>query len=282
MIAREKLPVPEQQELDVVAIFRAVWRRKVVVIITTIVTVAAALLLALTATPIFRAEVTITEVSESPDGSGGGLSQLSGLASLAGVNLTGAGKGRERAAVLESRRLAEEFVKRNGVIDLLSAGSQKPLSLWLAVKQFRKDELNIAEDKIKGVTVISMNWTDPVTAARWANQFVALANELMRNRAIDDANRNIAYLNKQIEGTKEVELQRVMYNIVETQMKTLMLASGRNEYAFSVVDPAVAPEVRYSPRRTLIVLTGFALGVLIGSILAAIYDKVAESRFRNR
>jgi uncharacterized protein involved in exopolysaccharide biosynthesis len=282
MIASEKFSAPEQQELDAAAIFRAVWRRKVVVIITTTVTVAAALLLALTATPIFRAEVTVTEVSESPDGSAGGLSQLSGLASLAGVNLTGAGKGRERIAVLESRRLVEEFVKRNGVLELLAAGSSKPLSLWLAVKQFRKNELNITEDKIKGVTVISMNWTDPVTAARWANQFVALANELMRNRAVEDANRNITYLNKQIEGTKAVELQRVMYNIVESQMKTLMLASGRNEYAFTVVDPAVAPEVRHSPQRTLIVLTGFALGLLIGSILAAIYDKVAQTRSRNR
>ncbi len=283
MISGEGIPAPKQNELDVAAILHAVWRRKLVLVITIIAAVGAAVWLALTATPIFRADVTVTEVSDSADGGGGGMgSQLSGLASLAGVNLAGGERSRERAAILQSRRLVEEFVKRNGVVDLLAAGSPKSLSLWQTVRQFRKDVLVINEDKLKGVTVISMQWTDPATAARWANQFVTLANELMRDRAIDDANRNIAYLNKQIAGTSAVELQRVMYNIVESQMKTLMLANGRNEYAFTVVDPAVPPEVRFSPRRTLMVLTGFALGIFFGGILAVIYHKVAGMRSRRQ
>jgi len=60
----------------------------------------------------------------------------------------------------------------------------------------------------------------------------------------------------------------VIYNLIESQIQTLMLANARDEYAFTVVDPAVAPETRTSPRRKLIVLSGGALGVFFG-VLAA-------------
>jgi len=71
---------------------------------------------------------------------------------------------------------------------------------------------------------VSIDNGDAVTAARWANGYVALANELVRSRALDDAKRNVAYLNEQIARTNEVELRRIMYNLVEDQTKTLMLA----------------------------------------------------------
>jgi LPS O-antigen subunit length determinant protein (WzzB/FepE family) len=112
--------------------------------------------------------------------------------------------------------------------------------------------------------VISIAWTDPATAALWANEYVALANELIRTRALQHAESNIEYLRKQVEETNVVELERVIYNLIESQIQTLMLANAREEYAFIVVDPAVAPETRTTPRRKLIVLSGGALGVFFG------------------
>jgi uncharacterized protein involved in exopolysaccharide biosynthesis len=49
-----------------------------------------------------------------------------------------------------------------------------------------------------------------------------------------------------------------------------MVADGRVEYAFQVVDPAVAPEMRYSPKRTLIVMISTLIG-LLASIGAAFF-----------
>jgi uncharacterized protein involved in exopolysaccharide biosynthesis len=52
-----------------------------------------------------------------------------------------------------------------------------------------------------------------------------------------------------------------------------MVANARTEFAFTVIDPAVPPERKLSPRRTLYVLSGaiagFALGMLIAYIRAA-------------
>lgn len=266
--------------MDIGALLRILWRNKLIVVAGAVVFGLLAVYLALKATPIFRGEATITEVQESELGGASSLAgQFGGLASLAGLNIGGSGQSRQWQAVLGSRRLVEEFVKRNDVLALMSPGPGTAQSLWLGVQQFRKDALIITEDKLKGVTTVSIDWTDPVTAARWANGFVALANELIRARAISDATRNIEYLNKQIATTNVLEVQRVMYNLIESQTKTLMLANGRAEYAFMMVDPAVPPEKRISPKRTLMVLSGLVIGGLIGTAVALFYD---ASRRRRR
>ena len=74
-----------------------------------------------------------------------------------------------------------------------------------------------------------------------------------------------------------VEVQQACYRLIEAETKSLMLAHGRAEYAFTIVDPAVAPEMRSSPRRTLIVMTGIFVGGFMGSLIA-----VARNAIRRR
>jgi uncharacterized protein involved in exopolysaccharide biosynthesis len=138
--------------------------------------------------------------------------------------------------------------------------------------------LSIREDKDEGTTTIAVQWTDPVVAARWANDYVALANEIMRTRALDESSRNIKYLEDQIAKTNVVELQRVMYQVVEDETKTHMLANVRKEYAFAIVDPAVPPEKRVWPKRSLMVLTGAVLGIVLGTLLALVLNMWKQHR----
>lgn len=267
MISR--VPTPHNDEIDLIAFLRVLWERKYVVVFITALFGLAAIVIAITATPIYRADVVVTKVSDANlTGAASLASQFGGLGRLVGMNLGQGGLGREAQAVLESRRLVEEFIKRNDILKELSPADGDLLTLWRIVEQFRELTLTIREDATEGITTVSINWIDPAVAARWANEFVALANELIRTRARKEAERNIEYLNKQIEQTNVVELQRVMYNLIETETQTLMLANARIEYAFTVVDPAVAPEDRTSPRRKLIVLSGGALGLFFGVLVA--------------
>jgi uncharacterized protein involved in exopolysaccharide biosynthesis len=144
----------------------------------------------------------------------------------------------------------------------------KQPTLWMAVKHFRDDIVQIRDDKRGGLTIVAVTWKDPQVAARWANQFVSLANELMRARDITDSQGSIDYLNKQITSVNELEVKKVMYNLIESETKTLMLANGRKEYALTIVDPAVAPDIRFSPKRTLMTLLGLVIGGVIGVLIA--------------
>ncbi len=267
------------REIDVRAIWQAVIQRKAIVATTAVVFTAFAVYLAMTATWIYRGETTIAQGHDTgTDGMTGLAGQFGGIASLAGINLSGAAQDQERMGVLRSRHLVEEFIKRNGALPLLSRGAKTPPTLWVAVENFRKTCLLINEDRVKGLTKVSIDWTDPATAASWANSFVALANEILRTRAMDEANRNIDYLNQQVAHTNVVELQTLMYNLIEQETKSLMLAKGRVEYAFTIVDPAVTSEKRISPRRTLMVLTGLVIGLFLGGLIAVIYDSVQRRR----
>jgi len=256
-------------QLDVVALLRLIWRYRYFIAAVAAACVVLAVALALTATLVYRAEVVVTEANDESMGGASSLAnQFGGLASIAGINLAKDDTGYESQAVLRSRRLVEEFLKRNELIREFGTGSPGEPTLWFAVRDFREKVLSIDTDDDNGTTTIGIEWTNPEVAARWANDFVGLANEMMRTRALDESSRNIRYLNDQIAKTSSVEIQKVMFGLIENETKTHMLANVRQEYAFTVVDPAVAPEMRIWPRRTLMVLTGGVLGIILGVILA--------------
>jgi uncharacterized protein involved in exopolysaccharide biosynthesis len=269
-----------EAQIDLIAVWRVLLRYKFLIGGIAACSIAAAVVFALLSKPVFLAETVVTEVRDSSmSGAGSLASQLGGLASLAGVNIGNAmGAGRESQAMLKSRYLVEEFIKRNRLEAVLAEDSSDPPTLWQAVRSFRQSILKVREDTRQNVTTVQIEWKDPAVAASWANGIVALANDIIRARALDDAQRNISYLNSQIVQTNVLEVQRVMYNLIENETKTLMLANARKEYAFTTVDPAVAPELRIRPRRTVMVLLGAAFGLMLGMAVAFVHNAWARSR----
>jgi uncharacterized protein involved in exopolysaccharide biosynthesis len=264
-------------DIDLVAVWKFAWGYKYLILSMGLLCAVLAGILAFNITPIFRAEIVVLPVRNAGMGGAGSLSgQLGGLASiasLAGVNLDSGGSGeREAKAILESRKMDEEFIKQNNLLGVILPNSKTP-TLWLAVKTFREGVLTIKEDKRTGLTTLAVDWKDPAVAAQWANSFVALANERNRARAVDEANRNIKFLNEQIEKTRVVEVQRSLYTLIENETKTLMLANARAEYAFTVVDPAVPPERKISPHRSIYILFGAFIGSAMGLLAAYLRRK---------
>ena len=280
MIATDITTAGPDDEIDLIGLVRTLWRYKWLIALVVLVCSGIAVALALTTTPLFRGEALVAEAGESKLGAGaGGIGQIEGLASLVGVNISGGEDSVKARAVLQSRNLLEEFIARNQLIPVLLPPTDERKfqpTLWRAVEKFRRDVVTIKEDPRRNVTTVTVEWTDPQIAAKWANELVALANELLRSKAISESERNIAYLNEQIRKTDVVQLQTVMYNLVESEMQRLMLANGRLEYSFVLVDPAVAPEVRTSPQRTIMVMIGGLIGVILGAAIAFIHQAIVR------
>lgn len=279
----QRVPLNREDEIDFIDLWWIIWDHRWLVAAMTTICALVALVLALTATPLYRATVVLTEVQENGLDAGAGLAgEVGGLASLAGLALGQNGPHPERQAVLRSRHVVEEFVKRPDVFPQLVSAEKdaKMRGLWVTVERFRKSVLDIQEDKLKGTTTVTMDWKDPAVAARWDAEFVTTVNQLLRDRAVEDATRNVAFLKDQVEHTNSVELQKVMYHLIEQQTRTLMLAKGRTDYAFAVADPPVTAEVRVSPKRTLMVLSGIAVGTFLGSYIAWVRMRFARRRRR--
>ena len=272
MTSNQQIAVERGDGIDVVGILRMIWRYRYLVGCMAVLCALVAVWVALTATEIFRAEVVVTVVHDNglTGGSEGG-GGLSGLASLAGLNLGGGGADANAQGTLSSRHLIEELVKRDNLLPQLARPGKRS-TLWFAVKRFQEEVVVVHDDPLKGLTSITMDWTDAATAAKWANDFIAVANEIIRTHDLEDSTRNVAYLNQQFAQTKEVAIQLALSNLIERETKKLMLANARSEYVFRIVDPAVTPEVRHSPKRTLLVLSGFALGFFLGVVVAYGHD----------
>jgi uncharacterized protein involved in exopolysaccharide biosynthesis len=270
-------------EIDLVALALLMWAHRYWLVLATIVGTAVGAYLAFTTPPTYRADVVTTEVREQGMGTAASLAnQLNGLVNLSSLGL-GADRSEHNAeAVLESRLLVQEFITRNNLLPQLSPDPKTRLTLWRAVTRFQKGVVSVRQDPRRGVTTLSVEWTDPATAAQWANGLVGLANELIRTRALEEAQRNITYLNAQSEHTTDVDLRRVIFNLIENETKTLMMANGRTEYAFRIIDPAVPAEIRSGPHRTLLVTTGFLVGLLLGAMLVLAWDWVCRQRARLR
>ena len=97
---------------------------------------------------------------------------------------------------------------------------------------------------------------------------------------IEQAKQNISFLEKEIQKTKLTEVQNLLYDIMQKQTETMMLANVKKEYAFQVINPAYPPELRFYPKRKIIVIVGSILGGI--GIFLTIFLFEFIKRFRKK
>jgi LPS O-antigen subunit length determinant protein (WzzB/FepE family) len=103
-----------------------------------------------------------------------------------------------------------------------------------------------------------------VQAREWVNSLVRDINREIKNADLEESNNAISYLRRQLQETQLVEMQRVFYGLIESQIRVSMLADVREEYIFQVIDPAVVPDRPFSPQRFVLTLLGLAGGFVLG------------------
>lgn len=273
----------EDDEIDLLDLWDILAEKWLWIVTGTGLSAVVAVVVALQMTPIFRSEVVLVPADASA-GKGGVsalAAQFGGLAELTGANL-GASGSSEAMAMLKSNVLKEEFIKDNNLMPILfddrwdasnkkwkEDDPKKAPTLNRAIELLTKSVVSINEDKKTGVITLAVEWKDRTLAAAWANDLVRRGNRAMRDRAIEDAQRSIDFLNQELKKTSVVEIQQAIYRLLEGNYKTVSVASAREQYAFRVVDPAVPADEnkRVRPKRALIVIVAALAGGFL-SILA--------------
>jgi hypothetical protein len=126
---------------------------------------------------------------------------------------------------------------------------------------------------------VSIDWTDRIAAASWANELVSRLNVEMRQREIARADAAVGYLEKEFDTTTAVATREAIGRLIESQVKQRMLASVTPEFAFRVIDPAVPPdkdEIHF-PNKFLMALAGPVVGFMFGVMLVLSYAALKES-----
>ncbi len=188
------------------------------------------------------------------------VSQIGGLASLAGVSQTSDSTKAESLATLESEGLTDAYIEQNNLLPVIfrskwdsrrgvwiDQDARHIPTLWQANQYFKKRVRDVTADAKTGLVTLKITWTDPATAAKWANDLVRMTNQYRRDKAIQESERNVSFLTAEAAKTDVVGVKQAIYSILQNEISKMMLARGNEEYALKVIDPATPPERPSSP-----------------------------------
>ena len=280
----------EQPEMRLSELINVLRRRKWLVTGFAVVLTAAAGIVGVLYPKHYKAVIVISPVTQT-QGSSGALSGVGsmlssfggGLASLAGL----AGNDTKRAeslAVLVSEALTEKYIQQNNLLPTLffkdwDAQNKRWLrtdpahfpTLWKGNEFFKKNVRTVLTDPKSGLVTMTISWTDAHIAAKWANDLVAMTNDYLRKKAIDESERNIGFLNEQAAKTDVVTVKQAIYAILQSEINKEMLARGNDEYAFKILDPAVAPERPSTPPVPVLMVAALVGSLGLSVLIAFIY-----------
>lgn len=287
-----------EDEIDLFVLWKAIWAGKWIIIVITSLFIIASVFYALSLPNIYKSEVLLAPAEGQTSTLGGMASQLGGLASLAGVNMGGGNISKTGLAleIMKSRAFIFKFIKKYNITAELMAVNDwnvnsnqliynediynnvtkkwirevkyplepKP-SLQESYKEFNRI-LSISQNIESSMVNVSIEHFSPYIAKQWVNWFIEAINEEMKNRDLVEANNSIVYLNTQLEATNVADFQRMLYQLIEEQTKTVMFANVREQYILKTIDPALVPELKSGPKRAFICV----LGMLLGGVLAVV------------
>lgn len=298
-------------EIDLRELAAAIWQGKWLIISITFVFAVGSVLFALSQPNIYKADALLAPTESS---GGNGLSkmaaQFGGLASLAGVNL-GAGQSSQAdlaMQVMKSRQFVEAFIKKHQLLVPLMAIKKWDLETnqlvlndevydsqndtWLrepsglrgakptaqeAYEVFTKNHLVMNSSKDSDLYTLSISHYSPYIAQQWVTWLIEDINQVMRERSIQETQRNLDYLTEQLDKTAIADMQATFYKLIEEQTKSLMLAQVQDEFVFKVVDPAVVPEIKDKPKRALICAGGTLVGGMLAVMLVLVRFSLRKS-----
>jgi LPS O-antigen subunit length determinant protein (WzzB/FepE family) len=279
-------------EIDLRELFATLWAGKWLIVACTFISAVIGIFYALSKPDFYQASALLAPAQDQGGSRIGG--QLSGLASLAGVNLGGGDVNKTTIAkeVLQSRAFLTGFVHRHNLsADLMATQawnmdqqewvynenvyspatnewetddnglSLKPTD-WDLVKKF-KGQLFVAENKDNGMLTVAIKSLSPVAARQWVEWLVNDINDHMRAQDVQEAEASIDFLEKKLGETNIAGMQQVFYQLIESETRTVMLANAQQEYVFKTIDPAVAPQEKSEPKRALIAVVATMLGGML-------------------
>ena len=288
------------EDAEVISLSRLIddlWSGKWTIVGFTVFAAIASIVVSLMIPNYYRSSMLLAPTENQSSGGIAALaSQYSGFASFAGIDLS-AGNSDQVALgleVLQSRKFLTDFIERRKILveliagkgwdpeselliidsDIYDLGAEEwvrdvspPLQMipssQEAVEAFG-EILSVSRDKNTGFVTISVEFLSPTLARDWTRWLVEDVNEVMMTHDVQIAQETIEYLSEQIESTSLTGLQQVFFKLIEEQTKVIVLAEVTDEYLLRTIDPAVSPEKKSKPFRSLIVIIATFLGGFAG------------------
>jgi uncharacterized protein involved in exopolysaccharide biosynthesis len=308
-----------EDEIDLLELASTIWKGKKLIILIAVILTLATAVYSLTMTNIYTAQAILKPVS-SKEGGGGRLaslaSQFGGMAGMAGIAMPGTASSTELVSLLRSNVLKKSIIERYNLLPILfpkqwdeekkvwkkkigfslnplalinkltpaqpSANKREPgvPDMWDGIRALDKNitiNYNLKED----IITIAVNFRDPDIAARIANYFIISLNDHMSSEAKRIASINKEYLEKQLRETKDPLVQQKIYNLIADKIETTMMAEVKENFAFKVLDPPMAPDKKSTPKRAQMVFIAFIVSLFAGVFIVLFREYIKKIKTKS-
>ena len=301
---RDDLQDTYDDEIGVRELFSTLWLNKKFILILTGIFAVLSVIYSLCLTNLYTSQALLVPTSLNSNST----SQYKALASVAGVNLDDSSSDVTLAiAFIKSKKIIRQLTKHETFLpDLMAAKKwhiksnsiiydddlyDKKNKKWVREVDFPfqqvpseqeafalfSKQINISEDKKNQLVTLSVEHISPSVAKQWAEWIIDEANTMVANLRIEEAESSINYLNEQIKLTPYAELRTMFFSLIQENTQNMMLAKVSKQYALTIVDPPLIPEIKSSPQRALNCFLGTLLGGML-SILIILVRKYVFSK----
>ena len=257
-----------------------------------------------TITPTYMVS-TILEPRVESNSMSGLMGRLAGASGgIFGGILGGGGNAAKSAALktLTSNSFLQDFVIEEGAVPYLyqARGGENEIDnlknmsadelrsnpeTRRSIDTLRRFVIGVDNSPITGLVTLSVSLEDPDVAVRWANNLVKLANEKIRQDAIEESQQKIDFLHKEYSNNNVESVRAAISSLLENELKSIMIASVSEEYGFKVIDPAFLPVDGYyqRPRHAMLAVVGGIIGFSLSLLfLFALHFRDAARRLQSK
>jgi uncharacterized protein involved in exopolysaccharide biosynthesis len=311
----------EEQRINLWDCWQVIWKHKKMIAWIMGVTMVTVTVLTLSMTDIYRAKAVIIPVAprDGSGGSSGGLGVLAQqLGGLPGISMPASSTASEIVGLLNSNILREKIIRQYNLMPVLfykrwdikrqawKAGnkisiinSQSPNAISsVPVKDMLKNDPNVPDtwdalrllDKMVGISrnskentiTISVDFHDPELAARIVDYYLVTLTDYMSSEVKRVATSNRKYLEEQLGAATDPFIKQKIYNMIAQQIETGIMAEVKENFAFKVIDPPMAPDKIIKPERLKIVLLSMVISFFIGVCIAFFLEYLNYIKMRSK
>ena len=281
-------------EIDLRELFHVLWDKIFYIGAITSIFSLISIIYALMLPNIYQSQAVMMPM-EANQGMSGMLGQYSGMASLAGISLPSESGSKAQEAIariqsleffsnsflphikLENLMAVKKWNQASNTLTYDASAFNSESGQWVrkvkpptstipssqkAYKQYQAI-MSVSEDKKTSFVTLSVEHQSPVIAQQWVEIMMDQIDQVMRDQDRQTALQSIAYLNSLAPTVNYEEISKALASLQQEQMKRLMMVEANENYIFKVLDSPIVPEMKVKPKRSLIVILGTMLGMML-------------------
>lgn len=294
-------------DIDLSEVFNVLWDKIFYVGAITSIFSLVSIIVALMMPNIYQSKATLMAVEQS--GMSGMVGKYSGMASLAGISLESKSSSKDQEAIariksfeffsnnflpnikLENLMAVKKWTQASNTLtydtsDFNSESRQwvrkaKPPRSKIPTSQEAFEEfieiMSVSKDKKTLLVTLSVKHKSPFIAQQWVEILIDQIDQVMRDQDRRTATKSIEYLNSIAPTVNYEDIKKALSALQQEQMKRLMMVEANDNYIFKVLDSPIAPELKSQPKRSLIVILGTILGMMLSALGVLVFHYTRKS-----